>query len=269
MSKVRKRNKVRKENYEDIVMRHNMRKRRRRRTSKIRLTMLLFVLLTAGMLSLMFLTPLFNVKGISVYGNNKVQSDLIISQSGIELGENLFKVNIRQVKKNLSSIAYLNDFQIKRMLYPPSVRITVTECTVSAYAKVNSSYIAIDKNCKVLEELSEPAAGVPEIVGLSLQKYSIGSKLEIDESDKFDIILLCIDEMTNRGLIQRVNRISVENTTDIFFRYDDRLNVLCGSVLDLDKKLRLFDEIIRGNRLTDNSRGTVDLSVSGKAVYTP
>ena len=51
--------------------------------------------------------------------------------------------------------------------------------------------------------------------------------------------------------------------------YQDRINGLCGTQLDLGRKLSLFRETILSNNISDKAKGTIDLTVTGKAVYTP
>lgn len=258
-----------KKRQQDIKGRHSVRQKRRKRAMRIRRTIFFLILLIAAILALMFLTPIFNIQKVAISGNERVTAEEITEKSGIVIGENLFKVNLKQSRESLSGIPYLDKIHLKRVLYPPSVKVTVTEGTISAYAAAGGGFVGLDRNCKVLETLTEPPGGVPEITGLGTDTYTLGKKLEIDESDKFDIILLCIDEFEKKGYLEKINRISVEDTSDILFRYEDRLDILCGSALDLGRKLRLFEEVLHDNRLTDNSRGTIDLSITGKAVYTP
>lgn len=86
-------------------------------------------------------------------------------------------------------------------------------------------------------------------------------------SKKIKKILLSTLEAT--GILDKVIEINVTDVTDITMNYDNRITVQCGTQLDLERKIRLFRETVMSNSLTENARGTMDLSESGKAIYTP
>lgn len=253
----------------NIAVRHMKRRKKRKRLTLLgRIVVFMLFLLIASVI-IAFFTPVFNIKAINVEGNKKVDAQTIITQTGIAEGANLFKINVSQTKKSLEAIAYIDEIHVERKLFPPTVNIVVTEAKPSAYVTVDDKYILIDKKCKVLEESDSLTEGIPEIVGLNLRNYTIGSKLVIDESEKSDIILLCIDKIDDLGLTQDINSISVEDISNISFKYQNRITVICGSSLDLDYKLAFFENIIKSDRLEANSRGTLDLSTKGKTIYTP
>lgn len=266
-----KKRQVRREE-DNIAVRHERRKRKRRRMTLFgRMLVFIFFAVTASLV-IMFATPVFNIKsidGIQVEGNEKIKSETVISQSGITPGQNLFKINTSQVKNSLHSLAYIDDVSVKRRLIPPAIKIKVSECKEAAYFECNGMYAIIDKNCKVLAENESIIDGLPEIIGLNLQKYFIGEKINIDESDKSDIILVCIDILEKYELLKDVNNISVEDVTNVSFVYQNRLTVKCGSSLDLEKKIQFFNAVLKNGRLADNERGTLDISKSGKTIYTP
>ncbi len=252
----------------DISERHIKRQKKRKRLTLFGRIVVFLLFVAAAAVIITFCTPVFNMQEITVEGNAKVDSQTIIAQTGVVKGENLFKINLSQVKKSLETIAYIDKIDVKRTLFPPSLKLVVTESEPKACVSIGGNYVLVDGKCKVLEECGEKADNLPEIVGLNLQKYSIGSKLEIDESEKSDIIVLCIDKIDELGLIADVDSISVDDTNRVTFKYQNRLTVICGSELDLEYKLAYFGSIVQ-NRLEENARGTIDLSTKGKAVYTP
>lgn len=252
----------------DISERHIKRQKKRRRLTVFGRIVFFLLFVTAAAVIVTFFTPVFNMREITVEGNAKVDTQTIIAKMGVTEGENLFKINLSQLEKSLETIAYIDEINVKRVLFPPSLNISVTESEPKACVSIGGNYVLIDKKCKVLEECGGKAEKLPEIVGLNLQKYSIGSKLDIDESEKSDIIVLCIDKIDELGLIADVDSISVDDTNRITFKYQNRLTVICGSELELEYKLAYFGSIVQ-NRLEENARGTIDLSTKGKAVYTP
>ena len=75
--------------------------------------------------------------------------------------------------------------------------------------------------------------------------------------------------MKKIDILKGVKSISVADISNISFNYEDRIDAICGSSVDLSKKLGFFKSAVNSNRLTENSRGTIDLTTIGKAIYTP
>ena len=102
-------------------------------------------------------------------------------------------------------------------------------------------------------------------------KYSIGKTLSLGEEDaeKTEILSSMLQVMNSLGMLDELDYIDLTDITNIRFGYDDRLDALCGTRLELERKIRKFDTIVHSGNIDDNARGIIDLSVSGKAVYTP
>ena len=73
----------------------------------------------------MFLSPTFNIKTITVEGNQKITSQEIISLSQISLDQNTFTIRLSQVEANIKEQPYIESVQVKRIL-PGEIAITST-----------------------------------------------------------------------------------------------------------------------------------------------
>lgn len=238
----------------------------KKRASQRRARFCLF-LITAAVLSVMFLTPLFNIRSVSISGTEKVTSEQTDGIVRSVEGQNLFTVGIKKFRDNLLAIPYIKDVEVKRKLYPPSLTITVTERVPVAYIATAGGFVIIDETCTVLETALQPPSGIPGITGVSPKSPVPGQKIDIDETDKSDIIVLCIATLGH--LSDKIKNIDVTDTENISFDYENRLRVLCGSSIDFKEKIQLFEEAVNSNRLEANARGTMDLSNTGKAVHKP
>lgn len=253
----------------DMHRKHNMRQKKRRMAIRRRRFFISTGLIVIALLILMFLTPVFNIQTIRVDGNQIVTVEQINEQIGNVIGQNLFKNGKKNIAKKLSSIAYIQDVDVSKHLFPPSMTVTITECVPGGYFKIDGNYIVIDENGKVLEQSSVLREGIPQILGIDDASYTVGQKIKIADEEKAQVLFTCIQQMHKTGLLGKINVLSIENLTNIQLTYDNRLEVLCGSQLDIDRKLRLFRETVNSSNLAENARGTIDLSVTGKAVYTP
>lgn len=253
----------------NLKKRHTQRQRARIRAMKRRRVIFFSLLFLIAVLIVMFFTPAFQIRSVVIEGNERVSTEQISQAVGEIEGENLFRTSMRRIRKNLLAIAYVDTASVKRVAIPPSVKVTVLECQPAAYIIENEKYIIINEKGKVLEVSDTIPEGIPQLAGFSPTVFEPGQELEIDEQNKYETVLLCITEMQKAGILSGVRLVSFEDVSNITFNYEDRLDVLCGSEVEFSKKMSLFREAIHSSKLTENSRGTIDLSVTGKAVYTP
>lgn len=248
--------------------------RRQQREKEIRAMRMraLLVFLSCAMLVIILalMTPIFNIRSISVEGNEIITIEEIDAQIGDLKGENLFRTGEGLIKKRLKNIAYVDEVSISKRILPPSVRVTIVECEPAGFVVVNGVELIINSELKILDDSNRlPTYGIPEIEGVSVSEYNVGKLLESDDPQKDEAIGMCLSQMEQTGILPSVNSIDIENITGIEFVYQNRIKVLCGTPLDLNRKLNMFRETILSNNISENAKGTIDLTVTGKAVYTP
>lgn len=253
----------------DIRTRHTIRQQKKRKKRRIRRMITLFLLLVILIGVIAFVTPIFNIQKITVIGNEKVPTENLTAMTEFLQGQNLFKVQSSQLKKAFSSEPYIKETRVKKILYPPQLKITIYESSPIAYLKSENNYALFDADGKILEIVYEQPANMPEIINSDNRTYQPGQQLATDNSEKADAILSLLRLLESSQLIEQTSNISVQDLTAVSFVYEGRLDIICGTTNDLQRKISLLKEVLTSNRLPANSRGTIDLSTAGKAIYTP
>lgn len=244
-------------------------KKKRLMIKRVRAAVIMVAAIAAVCVILMMM-PIFNIQSITVDGNHNVTLEEIDAQIGNLMGQNLFKISGGTIKKRLKNIASIDDVTVSKRLFPPAVKVTVRECATSGYFRVDGKNIVINSELKVLnDDNSYNIENIPAITGITIEKYSVGKAVTSKESEKLLFLGKCLKAMEATSITENVVTIDVSDITNLKFNYDERIDVLCGSDIDLDRKIRLFKETISSNNLAENAKGTIDLSETGKAVYTP
>ena len=248
---------------------HQMMKRKRLKTQRIRAAVI-FAIAVITVILVIFLTPLFNIRSITFEGNSLVSAEQLNERLSDLVGQNLFKAGNGAVRKRLGDIAYIESVDTSKRLLPPSVKVTITECIPAAYFMLDGKTITVDSSMKVIDDTDKfDSSPIPALVGVKIKNCSVGKTLSCEDEEQASALLTCLKTMENTELIPYVISIDMTEMTGIEFNYDNRIQALCGTPLDLEHKLRLFKETVTNSNLASNARGTIDLSVTGKAVYTP
>ncbi len=248
-----------------------IRKRKKLRALRMRVT---FALITVVIISIivLFFTPLLNIQGFGVSGNRIVTADEVTSRLEPLNGTNLILLSENDVAAQLSDLSYIEEVSIAKFVIPPTVEVSIVECVPAARVDMNGFNIVIDPQLKVLSDGEEfDTDALAHIDGIVVPKYSIGDTLTLDseEEEKTQVLQTCLEVMNSLGMLSRLDYIDLTDITNIRFGYDDRIDALCGTRLELERKIRMFNAAVTSGNIDDNARGIIDLTVAGRAEYIP
>lgn len=254
---------------ESIRKRHIERQRKRIRQMKRRRVITISLLIIIVLLIIIFFTPLFNIRRIEITGNKRVSTAEIEEKLDGCAGKNIFRCTTGSPSKNIKNIPYVDDVKISKSVFSCKLTVVVTECVPAAFIKVGEKNAIIDKQLKVLEVVDNVENDIPEIIDVSAVDINPGKTITLQNEEALNAVKVCIPAIANEGISEGVEYISFKDLSNITFNYQDRLDVMCGDTGDFEKKIKFFNQAINSKKLTEKSRGTIDLSVSGQAVYTP
>lgn len=255
-------------NLEHKVRYQKRQKQRRLKRQRIR-ALIILIASMAVVIVLLFMTPLFNIRSVTVDGNSLVGAEQFQEKLKPLVGENIFRTGSGKIKKALKTIPYINTVDIQKKIFPPTVKVVVTEYTPAAVIRANDRNVLVNNQLRVLSDDGAVPGGLPVITGLAVKSYEAGSIMESGEADKVNIASSIISTLEITGILDKVIEIDISSLTDIKLNYDNRLTVLCGSQLDIERKIRLLRETVMSNSLAENARGNLSLAETGKAIYTP
>lgn len=254
---------------ESIRRRHLERKRRRiiemRRRRIITMSLLVLIIFCI----IIFFTPIFKVRKIEIVGNEKVTVADITSKLEPCMGKNIFRFRTKKPINNIKTIAYIDTVSIKKSPLKSKITVKVTECEPAAYIEVGEKNIVLDRNMKVLEIVETVEAEIPVIQDVTASGVNLGAVVSLQNESTLNAVKTCIGEMADEGILNGVKYISFKEIGNVTFNYQDRLDVKCGRIENFEKKIKIFNQAINSPKLTEKSRGTIDLSTTGQAVYTP
>lgn len=243
----------------------------RRRVMRIRAMLTAAVVVLLAFIVL-FLTPLLNIKNVSVTGNVIVKTEELTGRLENAKGENLIMFSDSKAQEILADLSYVESASVSKFLIPPSIRVNITECKPAASVGLNGRRVIIDPQLKVLSDGDEfDDNGIPVIEGFPVSKYRVGRELMPADNDegRTGILRTCLGVMSRLDMLGKIDYIDLSNVGAIRFGYDNRIDALCGSDLELERKIRMFNVTVTGTSLSENAHGTIDLTTSGKAVYVP
>lgn len=252
-------NNIRKVQPQEKKDEENLKKKTKIKASTV-IKFTLFIAIVVVILYLMFNFETFNLTEIKVSGNEKYTAEEIVSNSNLNIGENVFK----QLFYNLNTkidLSYISKSSYGYS-FPSTIVINVEERYPAYIAldKNSGKYYKIDNDGYLLEQC-ELTSKEDELLieGLVFgDNPQMGEKINevyINKLDIYNNIKILLDKYQIIGNITKVNFSNSLTTITI----DDKLNVVFANDSNLEYKVSFLKGILQENdQIVD---GTIDMSI--------
>ena len=217
-------------------------KKKKRRGFRLFCKFLLVFLLACFAISVYFgLThDLFKIDYINVVGNVANEKEILISKSGVNIGDNIFLVSTSKIKKNLKELSNIESVNVKKN-FPNILEIEVKENYVSAYINTASGLTTIDNYGKVKEVATDnsKASGI-QLKGIPGTGLKVGENFSDDE----DKVKFLLDIITKEYYFDIVS-IDFTNDSEIVLEFKNSFKVIFGDLKDYAKKTQIIGILIK------------------------
>lgn len=233
-------------------------------------------------------TVFFQVETIAVTGNSRYTQGEIIDASGVQVGDNLFRMNKKQISQEiLHQLPYVESVTILRGL-PSTITFQVTEWDAVAQVEVYQAQSGAEGDAEqaaakeawlisVGGKLLEPAAAdrtAPiSVTGLTALVPEVGSTLAVpqDQQAKRDALVALLGQMQQQGMLGRVSTVDLTHAAYIQMRLDGSIDAKLPLTGDTAYYLQVLDAAVseENRRRGGQAVGTMDLTQNFTAIFTP
>lgn len=206
------------------------------------------------------LSPIFNIKTISVAGNSKISIDEIISLSGLELEQNIFQYKTEDIVRKIKENAYIDTVKISRKI-PDTVEILVLERKSSFMIQFANAYAYINNQGYILE-ISDKKEDLPIITGIQTEQENIkvGSRLCTEDLKKLGDVLKIVESSVSNDIYKLITEIDVTEQDDYILILQNKKKVVyLGDTSNLSTKMLW---ILKFNELEGNTEGEIILNMN-------
>ena len=238
-------------------------KKKKRRGFRLFCKFLLVFLLACFAISVYFgLThDLFKIDYINVVGNVANEKEILISKSGVNIGDNIFLVSTSKIKKNLKELSNIESVNVKKN-FPNILEIEVKENYVSAYINTASGVTTIYNYGKVKEVATDnsKASGI-QLKGIPGTGLKVGENFSDDE----DKVKFLLDIITKEYYFDIVS-IDFTNDSEIVLEFKNSFKVIFGDLKDYAKKTQIIGILIKKIQLEGINAKEIILNVGDNPI---
>lgn len=226
--------------------------KRKKRKRNMLLYDIIFIVLIVGTLAILSVTVLFNISEITINGNEKYTDDQVIAASGVNIGDNLIRLDIGSAENGiLQNLIYVDDVNVSRS-FPNRLTVDITTAVPMAAIYTNASYYVISYNNKLLDIAKSAPQNTPTVDGIVLSASNeVGKQIIKDEIGKLDITEEIINAFNEYKLNEPL-KINISDAMNIKITYDNRLQIDFGAPTQLKEKMYALDVLVREEIGTDD-----------------
>ena len=216
----------------------------------------------AGGIVFAMLSPMFNITSIVVNGNSKISSETIISLSGLEIDQNIFRFNSNNVKNNIKQNAYIDSVEIKRE-FPDTIEIVVEEREPTFMLTYGNAYVYINNQGYILE-ITSKKGDFPILTGYETPSEQIieGNRLNTEDLGKLNDVLKIMEAISSGGnkVIDLITSIDISNSTNYILTLDkEKKTIYLGDTSNLSTKVLWINRLLEEEK---KNEGTMYLNIN-------
>lgn len=229
-----------------LTKKQELQRKRRKFVFRIVKWLMLLGIIIGGIIFAL-LSPIFNIKEISVSGNVQISSQTIISLSSLTIDQNIFNFRTSEIVDNIKENAYIDSVKVSRK-FPDTVDIEVEERVTTFMLVYGNAYVYINNQGYILEITSEKG-DYPILTGFKTPTNQLvaGNRLTEEDLEKLNDVLK-IMEATSSGESKIGNLITEINISDssnyILTLSKEKKQVYLGDVTDLSTKILWLNQFI-------------------------
>ena len=232
-------------NKQEMSYNQKIQLQKRKIIKKLSIALFLIVLLIGGIIYL-FLSPIFNIKKITVINNTSITTEQVISISGIVPNKNMFKFSKREAKNKLLSNPYIEDAKITRNIFNDEVKIDIKERTATIMLEYGNSFVYINNQGYILE-ISAEKINSPIIKGYvtHLEDIKPGNRLCKDDLERLEVVLRILETAESNGIENLITHIDVKDKKNytLILESEDK-TVYLGECSDLSTQMLYIKEMV-------------------------
>lgn len=282
------------------VERYYQKKKRRKKRAKVVFFGMLFVLMMLT-LAILSVTVFFNAETILVEGNNRYTAEEILEVGGLEIGQNLFRLDKFKVIDRMEGLPYVKTVEIDRKL-PNTLSVKVIENQPVVWLETDTGAALLNEEYRVLELLTlpqellptdegkeqeateeekpveekepveekpSPVEGIPQLTQIAATELEVGKTAVFGEEDYTGFLKRLYEGFSQNPDLDwnKVRQVQFFARYDVQLLYDELLTIDFGSLDQTETKLELAAYLIKDNGVGQSA--VVDVSNPERVYFRP
>ena len=209
-----------------------------------------------AVVKLFFSVDVIIVNGSSVYSHSEVSE-----ACGYEKGDIIFTVSKSDVENNIiAKLPFVYSVEVKKE-YPSTLVINIQDEKESFYFEYDNKYFVLTSGLKVLAVFDDESSlvatyGKLTFVKIDDVKQVITTKeVVFFDTESYRRSAKVLSAILESPIHEKLTSADISDLYDVRFMYDDRIELVFGSHIDIEKKISHALSII--SKYSENAKGKI------------
>ena len=211
----------------------------------------------------------FKIETIEAEGLTHYTPEEVIQTTGIQLEDNLFRVDDRKVSQALTdTYPYIESVQLRRNL-PSKLTLKITEAQpLGTFLQEDGSYVVVSDKGRVLELGSAtPPSGILVVNGVTIEDAQLCKNIPEENNESLGMLRYLVEAINATGF-ENITKIDLSDRLNMYIVYEDRVKIELGSENQLPDKLD-FAKYALDNNVRADFEGIMDATMVKKISILP
>lgn len=252
-----------------------MRYKKRKKAAKQAMAMSILVIGALAALIVLACSQVFVVRDVMVVGNRNLLREEVVTQSGVQIGDNLLGITDQALKQALEQNRYI-EYLGHGFDYRGTLTLRIRERLGMAVVYDLGYYYVLDTSGVVLECAGSAyptnVAG-PKVTGLDIEpnsRITVGEKLPVHDKGQLEAMETVLAGLESTNMLGRTSEMSVKNTDNIYILTAEGAKIELGDTGSLRTKLLIGHQVLSVREEQGDLLGAkIDVSNGKNAHYIP
>ena len=251
-----------------------MRYKKRKKHARQTMAMTIAVTAALAILTVLTVSRVFVVRDVMVVGNRHLLKEEVVTQSGVEVGDNMLSITAGMLRDRLEENRYI-EYLSHEFDYRGRLTIRINERLGMAVVYELGYYYVLDADGMVLECVgSGYPTGVagPKVNGFDFEQNSritVGEKLPAS-SGQLEAMMTVLSAMDETNMLARTALLDVTSTYNMYAMTSGGAMIVLGDERDMRTKLLIAKEVLSIREAAGDLKGArIDVSSGRNAHYIP
>lgn len=252
-----------------------MRYRKRKKHARQTIGVTIVVIAALAALFVLTVSQVFVVRDVMVVGNRNLLREEVVTQSGVEIGDNMLSVTSGMLRERLEQNRYI-EYLSHGFDYRGRLTLRINERLGMAVVYELGYYYVLDEAGMVLECVGsgypDGVAG-PKVNGFTLEQNSritVGEILPVAGTNQLEAMRLAIEALNETNMLARTALLDVTSTYNMYAMTAEGAMIVLGEPKQLKTKLLIAKEVLSLREAAGDLKGArIDVSSGKNAHYIP
>lgn len=252
-----------------------MRYRKRKKAARQTMAMSVLVVAVVAVLLVISCSQVFIVRDVMVVGNRNLLREEVVTQSGVEIGDNLLSITGQQLRERLEQNRYI-EYLGHGFDYRGTLTLRINERLGMAVVNELGLYYVLDEDGMVLEVAGSAypveVAG-PKVSGFVIDpnsRITVGEKMPVHDRGQLEGMQLVISALEETNMLARTSLLDVSNLENMYIMTAEGAKVVLGDTSGMMTKLLIAREVLSVRETRGDLRGAkIDVSNGENAHFIP